>query len=103
MDQTETALSGAQASPEPRQGGRSIADLISLPGIAPAMLIALGDHGILSIEDLAACATDDLDGWTETKDGATVRNPGILESFRVSRQDCESLILRARVKAGWIK
>ena len=41
MDQTETALSGAQASPEPPQGGRSIADLISLPGITPASLSPL--------------------------------------------------------------
>ena len=103
MDQTETALSGALPSREPPQGACSSADLISIPGITPAMLIILGDHGVRSIEDLAGCATDDLDGWTETRDGATIRNPGMLESFRVSRQDCESLILRARVKAGWIK
>jgi hypothetical protein len=33
------------------------------------MLVAFGEHGIKSIEDLADCATDDLDGWNEFKDG----------------------------------
>jgi N utilization substance protein A len=37
------------------------------------MLVAFAEHGITSIEDLAACATDDLDGWSESKDGKTIR------------------------------
>jgi N utilization substance protein A len=62
----------------------------------------LGEHGIRSIEDLAGCATDDLDGWSEYKGGKTVRYAGILDSFRVTRKDCEAIIMIARIKAGWI-
>ena len=67
------------------------------------MLVAFGEHGIKSIEDLADCATDDLDGWSESKDGKTIRHKGILDCFGVSRKDCEAMIINARVKAGWIK
>jgi N utilization substance protein A len=60
-------------------------------------------NSIKSIEDLADCATDDLDGWSESKDGKTIRHAGILERFRVSCKDCETIIINARIKAGWIK
>ena len=77
--------------------------LKDIPGVTTPMLIALGEHGIKTIEDLADCATDDLDGWSEFKDGKTTRHAGILEHFRVSRQDCEAIIMNARTKAGWFK
>jgi hypothetical protein len=41
--------------------------LKDIPGVTTRMLIAFGKHGIMSIEDLADCATDDLNGWSETK------------------------------------
>jgi transcription termination/antitermination protein NusA len=31
-----------------------------------------------------------------------VRNAGFLDGFELSREECESLIMQARVKAGWI-
>jgi N utilization substance protein A len=77
--------------------------LKNIPGVTMLMLVAFGEHGIRSIEDLADCATDDLDGWSEHKDGQTIRHVGILNHFRVSRQDCEKIIIDARIKAGWIK
>ena len=77
--------------------------LKDIPGVTTRMLAAFGKHGIKSIEDLADCATDDLHGWSESKDGKTIRHPGILDRFRVSRKDCEAMIINARVKAGWIK
>jgi N utilization substance protein A len=77
--------------------------LKDIPGVTTPMLVAFGEHGIKSIEDLADCATDDLDGWSESKDGKTIRHKGILDRFRVSRKDCEAMIINARVKAGWIK
>ena len=78
-------------------------DLKDIPGVTTLMLFALGEHGIKSIDDLADCATDDLDGWNEFKDGKTLRHPGILDRYRVSRQDCEAMIINARTKAGWFK
>ena len=77
--------------------------LKDIPGVTTRMLAAFGKHGIKSIEDLADCATDDLDGWSESKDGQTIRHKGILDRFRVSRKDCEAIIINARIKAGWIK
>jgi N utilization substance protein A len=77
--------------------------LKEVPGITAAMLVALGEEGIKTVEDLAGCATDDLAGWSERKDGETTRNPGILDGFELSREEIEALIMQARVKAGWIK
>jgi N utilization substance protein A len=78
-------------------------DLKEIPGITTAMLVKLGENDIKTVEDLAGCATDDLVGWSERKDGELTRNPGILDGFDVSREEAEALIMQARVKAGWIK
>src|SRR5262249_57037739 len=77
--------------------------LKEIPGITTAMLVKLGENGMKTVEDLAGCATDDLFGWSERKDGETVRYPGALDAFDLSRDHTEALILQARVKAGWIK
>jgi N utilization substance protein A len=77
--------------------------LTEVPGITGAMLVALGEDGIKTVEDLAGCATDDLAGWSDRKDGEVTKHPGVLDSFELSREDIEGLIMQARVKAGWIK
>jgi N utilization substance protein A len=71
-------------------------------GVTTAVLVRLGENGIKTVEDLAGCATDDLAGWTERKDGEAVRQAGILDGMELSRDEAEALIMRARVKAGWI-
>src|SRR5215212_2612162 len=71
-------------------------------GVTSKMLVALGENGIKTVEDLAGCATDELIGWTERKDGENVRQPGILDGFELSRDEAEAVIMQARVKAGWI-
>jgi transcription termination/antitermination protein NusA len=80
-------------------------ELTEIPGLTTAMLVALGENGVKTVEDLADCATDDLTGWTERKkekDAEPVRHKGFLASFQVSKQDAEDLIMSARVAAGWI-
>jgi N utilization substance protein A len=77
--------------------------LKDIPGVTTQMLVAFGEHGIKTIEDLADCATDDLNGWGESKDGKYIKHEGILDRLRVSRKDCEAIIINARIKAGWIK
>jgi N utilization substance protein A len=62
-----------------------------------------GEEGVKTVEDLAGCATDDLFGWSERKDGETTRFPGMLDGFELSRDEAEALIMQARVKAGWVK
>src|SRR5437763_7197665 len=53
--------------------------LKEVPGVTTAMLVAFGENGIKTVEDLADCATDDLAGWSERKDGETIKHAGILE------------------------
>ena len=60
--------------------------LAEVEGVTPAMLVALGEAGIKTVEDLAGCATDDLIGWTERKQGETVKHKGAFSrSRRVGR------------------
>ncbi|MGO3928968.1 transcription termination factor NusA [Rhodopseudomonas pseudopalustris] len=79
-------------------------DLKSVPGVTLKMMVKFGENDIKSVEDLAGCATDDLVGWTERKDGTgePVKHAGVLDANEMSRADAEALIMQARVKAGWI-
>ncbi len=80
-------------------------DLVSVEGVTPAMLVAFGENGVKSLEDLADCATDDLLGWVERKkekDAEPIRHKGILAGFEVGRKEAEDMIMSARVLAGWI-
>jgi N utilization substance protein A len=77
-------------------------DVKEVPGVTTKMLVAFGENDLKSVEDLAGCATDDLAGWTERKDGESTRHAGILDGFEVSREEAEAIIMQARLKAGWI-
>jgi len=78
-------------------------DLAAIEGITLAMLVALGEGEVKTIEDLAGCATDDLCGWWETTDGERVREAGILEDFDITPEEANDLIMWARVTVGWIE
>jgi N utilization substance protein A len=78
-------------------------ELKDIEGMTSAMLVALGEAGILSIEDLAGCATDDLIGWTERKGNDTTRHKGALSELGVSAPEADAMIMAARLKAGWIE
>ena len=77
--------------------------LKSVDGVTTAMLVALGENDVKTVEDLAGCATDDLVGWSERQNNETVRHSGFLDGFEMSREDAESIIMDARIKAGWIE
>ena len=77
--------------------------LKSVAGITTAMLVSLGENDVKTLEDLAGCATDDLVGWSERQNNETVRHSGFLDGFELSREDAESIIMDARIKAGWIE
>jgi N utilization substance protein A len=76
--------------------------VLEIEGVTLPMSVALGEAGVKTVEDLADLATDELRGGYETQNGERVRTPGVLESFQLSVEDAEMLILRARVAAGWI-
>src|SRR6516164_5746344 len=77
--------------------------LLEIEGVTLPMAVALGEGDVKTVEDLAGLVPDDLRGWFETKNGERVREPGILESFGLSAEDAEALIMRARVAMGWIE
>jgi len=72
-------------------------------GLTPAMLVALGENKIKTLEDFADCATDDLIGWNERKNGETIKHPGALSGHDVSAVEAQDMIVKARVQLGWIE
>jgi N utilization substance protein A len=77
--------------------------VLEVQGVTLAMSVSLGEAGVKTVEDLADLATDELRGAFEGKGaGERTRTPGALESFSLSQEDAEKIILRARVAAGWI-
>jgi N utilization substance protein A len=78
-------------------------DMKTVPGVTSKMMVKLGENDIKTVEDLAGCATDDLVGWTERKEGSEpTKHAGLLDGIDISRDDAEAVIMQARVKAGWI-
>ncbi|MCZ2158062.1 transcription termination factor NusA [Bartonella sp. 220] len=77
-------------------------ELLTIPGLTSAMLVAIGEDGIKTVEDFAGYAVDDLVGWRERKEGQTQSFSGILTPFDITRADAEAMVLAARVQAGWI-
>ncbi|MBC7282873.1 transcription termination factor NusA [Hoeflea sp.] len=77
-------------------------ELRTVPGMTTAMMVALGNDGIKTLEDFAGCAVDDLTGWSERKDGETKRFDGLFTGLEITRTEAESMILSARLAVGWI-
>jgi N utilization substance protein A len=79
-------------------------EVLEVEGITAAMAVALGEHEVKTLEDLAGCATDDLLGYYEqTKEKERVRVPGALENFELGTDEANAIIMKARVKVGWIE
>ncbi|HXJ02193.1 MAG TPA: transcription termination factor NusA [Micropepsaceae bacterium] len=78
-------------------------DVAEIEGLTPAMLVKLGENDIKTLEDFAGCASDDLLGYVENKGNERVRVPGALDGFDLVADEVNDLIMKARVKAGWVK
>ena len=87
---------------EKRRSLGVVDEVAEISGLTTAMLVALGENEVKTVEDFADCATDDLLGWNERQEGEVVRHAGFLESFDLTREDVEAMIVAARLKAGWI-
>jgi len=96
-------LDRIEAEHDEKRRALGVADeLREIPGVTTAMMVALGEDGVKTIEDFAGYAADDLVGWKERKDGETKFYPGVLADFGISRADAEQMVVAARLKAGWI-
>jgi len=58
-------------------------ELREIPGMTTAMLVAVGEDGVKTVEDFAGYAADDLVGWKERKDGETKFTPGVFSNFDI--------------------
>ena len=74
-------------------------ELAALEGLTPAMLAALGEKGIKTLDDFADLARDELIGGYESVNGERKRVPGVLEGFDLAAASADDLIMRAR--AHW--
>jgi N utilization substance protein A len=76
--------------------------LVDLPYLNLSMVVRLGEAKVKTLEDFAGLIPDDLRGWFESKDGERVREAGIFEKEKLTVEDANSMIMQARVAAGWI-
>jgi N utilization substance protein A len=96
-------LAAIEAEQDARRVELGVSDeLKEVAGVTTAMLVKFGENDVKTVEDLAGCATDDLIGWTERKDGETVKHAGYLDGFELTREEAELMVMTARVHVGWI-
>ena len=70
--------------------------LINLKGLTPGMLVTLGDQKILTLQDFADLASDELTGGYDVVKGERVKIQGYLEDFALSKEEADGLIMSAR-------
>ena len=70
--------------------------LINLKGLTPGMLVTLGEQKILTLEDFADLASDELTGGFDVVKGERVKIQGYLEDFALSKEEADELIMSAR-------
>ena len=71
-------------------------DLINLKGLTPGMLVTLGEQKILTLEDFADLASDELTGGFDIVKGERIKIQGFLEDFALSKTEADDLIMSAR-------
>ena len=72
--------------------------LIKHNGLTPGMLVTLGEQKILTLNDFADLASDELTGGYDIVKGERVRIQGHLEDFALSKKEADDLIMSARSK-----
>jgi N utilization substance protein A len=72
--------------------------LINLKGLTPGMLVTLGEQKILTLENFADLASDELMGGFDIVKGERVKIQGYLEDFALSKIESDELIMSARNK-----
>ena len=60
------------------------------------MLVTLGEKKILSLEEFADLASDELTGGHDIVKGSKIKIEGYLEDFALSKEEADDLIMSAR-------
>ncbi len=76
--------------------------LFAFEGLTPQMIEVLAADGVKTIEEFARCADWELaGGWTTVK-GERIKDDGLLESFDVSMEEAQNMVMTARIQLGWV-
>ncbi|MDE0523771.1 MAG: transcription termination factor NusA [Boseongicola sp.] len=76
--------------------------LFAFDGLTPQMVEVLAADGVKTIEEFARCADWELaGGWTTVK-GERIKDDGLLESFNVSLEEAQNMVMTARIQLGWV-
>ena len=70
--------------------------LINLKGFTPGLWVTLGEKKILTLEDFADLASDELTGGYDVVRGNKVKIEGYLEDFALSKEEADVLVMSAR-------
>ena len=73
-------------------------NLIQHDGLTPGMLVTLGEQKILTLNDFADLASDELTGGYDIIKGERIKIKGYLEEFALSKSEADNLIMSAREK-----
>ena len=73
-------------------------DLIEHKGLTLGMLVTLGEQRILTLNDFADLASDELTGSFDVVKGERIKIKGYLEDFALSKNEADILIMSAREK-----
>jgi len=91
-----------RAALEKAQGLGVEQSLFDFEGLTPQMIVALAEDDVKTLEDFATCADWELAGGWTTVDGKRSKDDGILESFDMSLEEAQTLVMTARVQLGWV-
>ena len=72
--------------------------LLNMKALTPGMLVTLGEQKILTLNDFADLASDELTGGFDIVKGERIKIKGYLEDFALSRPEADDLIMSARKK-----
>ena len=78
-------------------------EVLEIEGVTLPMAVRFGENEIKTVEDVAGLVPDDLNGYSEYKNGERIHEEGMIEDFKLSDEDATRLIMMARVAAGWIE
>ena len=78
-------------------------EVLDIEGVTLPMAVRFGEHEIKTVEDVAGLVPDDLNGYSEYKNGERIHEEGMIEDFKLTEEEATRLIMMARVAAGWIE
>ena len=73
-------------------------NLISHEGLTPGMLVTLGEQKILTLNDFADLASDELTGSYDIVKGGKGKNKRLPRRLALSKKEADDLIMSAREK-----